>query len=189
MAWQMAGIVLTSVAIALVFRLDARHGVEDEEADFLARHQDAAPTATGARDEARDRPRHPARHGRGRHRLRPPHAARRHLGRMGRGWPQPRHPAVLVHERGRGLHHLRGARHLGLCLGTGRAGLPGLLFGVDELCGRLLADAEDLARGAHRAPAHAGRLLRRALRGALAPACSPAWSASPRWWCTCRSSS
>ncbi len=48
MAWQMAGIVLTSVAIALVFRLDARHGVEDEEADFLARHQDAGTDGHGS---------------------------------------------------------------------------------------------------------------------------------------------
>jgi hypothetical protein len=36
MAWQMAGIVFTSVVIAIVFRLDAKAGVEDEEAAFLA---------------------------------------------------------------------------------------------------------------------------------------------------------
>jgi hypothetical protein len=36
MFWQMAGIVLTSVVIAIVFRLDARAGVEAEEAAFLA---------------------------------------------------------------------------------------------------------------------------------------------------------
>lgn len=51
MFWQMAGIVLTSVVIAIVFWLDARAGVEAEEADFLAKsieadaatHQDGAP--------------------------------------------------------------------------------------------------------------------------------------------------
>lgn len=37
MFWQMAGIVLTSVVIALVFKLDARAGVEAEEAEFLAK--------------------------------------------------------------------------------------------------------------------------------------------------------
>jgi Protein of unknown function (DUF3311) len=36
MAWQMAGIVLTSLVIGIVFRLDAKAGVEDEEAAFLA---------------------------------------------------------------------------------------------------------------------------------------------------------
>ncbi len=36
MFWQMAGIVLTSVVIAIVFRLDAKAGVEAEEAAFLA---------------------------------------------------------------------------------------------------------------------------------------------------------
>jgi hypothetical protein len=36
MFWQMAGIVLTSVVIAIVFRLDARAGVEAEETAFLA---------------------------------------------------------------------------------------------------------------------------------------------------------
>ncbi|HWT19720.1 MAG TPA: DUF3311 domain-containing protein [Variovorax sp.] len=51
MFWQMAGIVLTSVVIAIVFRLDARAGVETEEADFLAKsiaadgaaHKEGAP--------------------------------------------------------------------------------------------------------------------------------------------------
>lgn len=37
MVWQMLGIVVTSVVIAVVFRLDRRTGVEAEEADFLAR--------------------------------------------------------------------------------------------------------------------------------------------------------
>lgn len=37
MVWQMAGIVLTSVVIGFVFRLDARAGVDDEEAAFLAK--------------------------------------------------------------------------------------------------------------------------------------------------------
>ncbi|MFH0131653.1 DUF3311 domain-containing protein [Variovorax sp. VaC1] len=41
MFWQMAGIVLTSVVIALVFRLDARAGVDAEEAEFLAKSQQA----------------------------------------------------------------------------------------------------------------------------------------------------
>jgi uncharacterized membrane protein len=36
MFWQMAGIVLTSVVIAIVFRLDAKAGVEAEESAFLA---------------------------------------------------------------------------------------------------------------------------------------------------------
>jgi hypothetical protein len=37
MVWQMAGIVLTSVVIAIVFRLDAKAGVETDEAAFLAK--------------------------------------------------------------------------------------------------------------------------------------------------------
>ncbi|WP_020660981.1 DUF3311 domain-containing protein [Amycolatopsis benzoatilytica] len=37
MVWQLAGIVLTSAVIGLVFRLDRRAGVEQEEAEFLAR--------------------------------------------------------------------------------------------------------------------------------------------------------
>lgn len=36
MVWQMAGIVLASVVIAAVFRLDRIAGLEDEEAAFLA---------------------------------------------------------------------------------------------------------------------------------------------------------
>ncbi|WP_322061199.1 DUF3311 domain-containing protein [Paraburkholderia sp. J63] len=36
MLWQMAGIVLTSVLIAIVFHLDRAHGVEQEEAAFIA---------------------------------------------------------------------------------------------------------------------------------------------------------
>lgn len=36
MLWQMAGIVLTSMVIALVFHLDRAQGIEDEEAAFLA---------------------------------------------------------------------------------------------------------------------------------------------------------
>ena len=47
MFWQMAGIVLTSVVIAIVFRLDAKAGVEAEEAAFLAHslktHEGGAP--------------------------------------------------------------------------------------------------------------------------------------------------
>ena len=36
MLWQLAGIVLTSVLIAIVFRLDRAHGVEGEEEAFIA---------------------------------------------------------------------------------------------------------------------------------------------------------
>ena len=36
MAWQLAGIVLTSAVIAWVFRRDRQTGVDDEEAAFLA---------------------------------------------------------------------------------------------------------------------------------------------------------
>ena len=36
MVWQMAGIVLTSLVIAWVFRRDAQLGVEAEEAAFLS---------------------------------------------------------------------------------------------------------------------------------------------------------
>ncbi|MGF6646354.1 hypothetical protein P3T24_004274 [Paraburkholderia sp. GAS33] len=36
MLWQLSGIVLTSVLIAIVFRLDRAHGVELEEAAFIA---------------------------------------------------------------------------------------------------------------------------------------------------------
>lgn len=36
MFWQMAGIVVTSLVIGLVFRLDRLAGVEEEEAAFLA---------------------------------------------------------------------------------------------------------------------------------------------------------
>jgi len=36
MLWQLAGIVLASVLIAIVFRLDRAHGVELEEAAFIA---------------------------------------------------------------------------------------------------------------------------------------------------------
>ena len=35
MFWQMAGIVLASIVIGLVFSMDRRAGVEDEEAAFL----------------------------------------------------------------------------------------------------------------------------------------------------------
>ncbi len=43
MAWQMVGVVLTSVVIAWVFRRDAQLGVDAEEAEFLA----ATATAPG----------------------------------------------------------------------------------------------------------------------------------------------
>jgi acyl-coenzyme A synthetase/AMP-(fatty) acid ligase len=36
MLWQLVGIVLTSVLIAIVFRLDRAHGVEREEEAFIA---------------------------------------------------------------------------------------------------------------------------------------------------------
>lgn len=36
MLWQMAGVVLTSVVIALVFRLDRAQSIDDEEAAFIA---------------------------------------------------------------------------------------------------------------------------------------------------------
>jgi Protein of unknown function (DUF3311) len=42
MVWQLLGIVVTSVVVAVVFRLDRRAGVEREEAEFLA--------ATGRRE-------------------------------------------------------------------------------------------------------------------------------------------
>jgi hypothetical protein len=35
MAWQMLGIVVTTVVVAVVFVLDRRAGVDDEEAEFL----------------------------------------------------------------------------------------------------------------------------------------------------------
>ena len=37
MLWQLLGIVVTSIVIAVVFRLDRRAGVDREEAEFLAR--------------------------------------------------------------------------------------------------------------------------------------------------------
>ncbi|MDR6410344.1 DUF3311 domain-containing protein [Paraburkholderia sp. 22099] len=43
MLWQMAGIVLTSLLIGLVFMLDRAHGVEQEEAAYLQ----ATPASTG----------------------------------------------------------------------------------------------------------------------------------------------
>lgn len=36
MFWQMLGIVVTSIVIGVVFRLDRAAGVDSEEADFLA---------------------------------------------------------------------------------------------------------------------------------------------------------
>ena len=36
MLWQLLGIVVTSIVIAVVFRLDRRAGVDREEAEFLA---------------------------------------------------------------------------------------------------------------------------------------------------------
>jgi hypothetical protein len=36
MAWQMAGVVLSSLVFALVFHLDRRAGLEDEERAFIA---------------------------------------------------------------------------------------------------------------------------------------------------------
>lgn len=36
MLWQMAGIVLTSAVIALVFHFDRAYGIDDEEAAFIA---------------------------------------------------------------------------------------------------------------------------------------------------------
>jgi hypothetical protein len=35
MFWQMLGIVLTTVVVSIVFVLDRRAGVDDEEAEFL----------------------------------------------------------------------------------------------------------------------------------------------------------
>ncbi|GAA1314505.1 hypothetical protein GCM10009610_35900 [Pseudonocardia xinjiangensis] len=35
MVWQMLGIVLTTVVVSIVFVLDRRAGVDDEEAEFL----------------------------------------------------------------------------------------------------------------------------------------------------------
>jgi hypothetical protein len=36
MVWQMAGVVFASLVFALVFHLDRRAGLEEEEADFIA---------------------------------------------------------------------------------------------------------------------------------------------------------
>jgi len=36
MAWQMAGVILSAVLFALVFELDRRAGVQDEEEAFMA---------------------------------------------------------------------------------------------------------------------------------------------------------
>ncbi|HWN36130.1 MAG TPA: DUF3311 domain-containing protein [Pseudonocardia sp.] len=36
MLWQLLGIVVTSIVVAVVFRLDRRAGVDREEAEFLA---------------------------------------------------------------------------------------------------------------------------------------------------------
>ncbi|WP_440531627.1 DUF3311 domain-containing protein [Variovorax sp. YR566] len=52
MFWQMAGIVLTSVVIAIVFGLDARAGVETEEADFLDRSLKAEDAGKNDKDGA-----------------------------------------------------------------------------------------------------------------------------------------
>ena len=41
MCWQIAGIMLASVVIAIVFGLDTASGVDAEEADFLARSLEA----------------------------------------------------------------------------------------------------------------------------------------------------
>lgn len=48
MLWQMAGIVLTSALIAVVFHIDRARGIEEEEAAFLAATS-AAQAAGGAR--------------------------------------------------------------------------------------------------------------------------------------------
>jgi hypothetical protein len=37
MLWQMCGIVVTSIVIAIVFRFDKKAGLEEEEAEFLSR--------------------------------------------------------------------------------------------------------------------------------------------------------
>lgn len=42
MLWQMLGIVLTSVVVGIVFRLDRRTGLEAEEAEFIAATEQSA---------------------------------------------------------------------------------------------------------------------------------------------------
>ncbi|MDR3100149.1 MAG: DUF3311 domain-containing protein [Paraburkholderia sp.] len=46
MLWQMAGIALTSVLIAVVFHLDRAHGVEQEEAAFIEANSAESTPAT-----------------------------------------------------------------------------------------------------------------------------------------------
>jgi len=45
MVWQLLGIVVTSVVVAVVFRLDRGAGVEREEAEFLAATGQGGPSA------------------------------------------------------------------------------------------------------------------------------------------------
>jgi hypothetical protein len=55
MFWQMLGIVVASVVIGVVFRLDRAAGVEREEAEFLASTASTASTGgTADRDEPGD---------------------------------------------------------------------------------------------------------------------------------------
>lgn len=42
MAWQMLGVVLTSIVVGVVFRMDRKFGVDDEEAEFLAQTEHVA---------------------------------------------------------------------------------------------------------------------------------------------------
>lgn len=49
MLWQMAGVVLATVVIGVVFRADRRAGAEEEEAEFIALTQAAASTRSGGR--------------------------------------------------------------------------------------------------------------------------------------------
>ncbi|HEX4251538.1 MAG TPA: DUF3311 domain-containing protein [Pseudonocardia sp.] len=47
MCWQLLGIVVTSVVVAVVFRLDRRAGVEREEAEFLVSTDARGPGGSG----------------------------------------------------------------------------------------------------------------------------------------------
>lgn len=47
MFWQMLGIVVTSIVVGIVFRLDRAAGVDREEADFLAAAGEDEPRDVG----------------------------------------------------------------------------------------------------------------------------------------------
>jgi hypothetical protein len=47
LVWQLAGVVFSSLVFALVFHLDRRAGVEDEEMAFMAAHAAGQKTKAG----------------------------------------------------------------------------------------------------------------------------------------------